>query len=257
MRLCRRRALAGIGWGVAVACVPSLAWPVPADSVVLGDQPGAVQSVQGPASVLVALNECSFSVALAKGQYLRFNTPDVVFVQSATALNEQAMPHLWQAETYSGYEWQFRKPGGLADTWFGVMCEGTASFSLLKPEVAVPEAEVSPGLQVIRGSNDLKCPATLTRDGWVPTQRAGRPEDYVFEQLSGPDWSGFVLGYRNTTGKTFGRISFCLIHDDQVLLGAAENDVRPLKLSAQAFEDIKKALLAIRFQGAAAARNEP
>lgn len=242
-----RRVLTGI------VMLPSLAWassvaPTFNNTVVVGNALGNAQFVQGPVHTQVSLDNCHFSFGLLKHQYLQFNSPDVLFIESITAPTEKTLPYLWQAEMSAGYEWGFRKRGSLADKWFGLICESTANFSRLTPEATVQQVEVSPQLQLIRESNDLKCPGTLTDNGWVAAPSAGRSEDYVFEAINGANWRGFIIGYADTSRHNFKRINFCLVHDDQVLIGTAENDSAPLRLSAEVFEGIKKTVSAIGFQ---------
>ncbi|MGF6150729.1 hypothetical protein [Pseudomonas fluorescens] len=236
-----------------IVMLPSLAWAFSVEetlnsTVVVGNASGNAQFVQGPIHALVSLDNCHFSLGLLRHQYLQFNGPDALFIESITAPTEKTLPYLWQAEMPAGYEWSFRKRGGLSDKWFGLICESTANFSRLAPEATVQQVEVSPQLQLIQESNDLKCPGTLTDNGWVAAPSAGRPEDYVFEVISGANWRGFIIGYADTSRHSFKRINFCLVHDDQVLIGAAENDSAPLRLSAEAFEGIKKTVSAIGFQ---------
>ncbi|MGE7958757.1 hypothetical protein ACQKQA_19590 [Pseudomonas sp. NPDC089530] len=217
------------------------------DAVAVGTAMGQSRFVRGPADTVIDMSPCRFSLSLLKDQFLQFNAPDLVFMASKETPKDSTAPYLWQAQLSSGYEWHFEKPGDLSEVWFGGMCENTANFSGLTPEVPM-SIETSPELQLIRENNDLKCPATLIDRGWVPTHLAGRPETYVFESLSGPKSTGFIIGYHEKTRKLFTRIRFCLVHGDQVLVGSTENGSTPLTLSAEAFEGIKAVIRTIGFE---------
>lgn len=219
---------------------------VAADTVMVGNATGQSPVAQGPVEASVDMTPCRFSMTLSQDQWLQFNSPDLVFVAAKQLPDTSSAPHLSQAQTSSGYEWNFEKSANLSQTWFGVMCENVGSFSTLTTQK--PPSDDTIELQLLRESNDRKCPATLTDYGWLPTPLAGDPQTYTFESLEGKS-SGFIIGYHHKQQPQFSRIAFCLIQGEQVLIGSAESgSATPLAISTEGFEQIKTAVRSIAFQ---------
>lgn len=218
------------------------------DTVVnVGNKAGYFNTASGKIVAAIHQGNCNYSMFLLENQYLKFNTPDVVFLESNTKPNDNGWPYLEQAEMSAGYNWSFKKKGDLKSKWFGLMCDGIEDFDLQDSTGSVDSESISPELQDIKQANSLKCPATLTASGWVPTKNAGRPEEYTFQQLNGPGWSGFMFGFKNKTKNSFGRLSFCLVEGDNVLVGAAENASKHLLLDYKFFDEIKMTLESVKF----------
>ncbi|WP_426233668.1 hypothetical protein [Pseudomonas sp. TWP3-2] len=219
---------------------------VAANTVVVGNSTGQRPVAQGATKASVDMTPCRFSMTLAQDQWLQFNAPDLIFIASLQLPDSTSAPHLWQAPTSSGYEWNFEKSGNLTQPWFGIMCESVGSFSSLTTQ---PPADDTIELQLLREANDRKCPASLTENGWRPTPLAGDPQTYAFESLEGAKSSGFIIGYHTPHQPQFSRIAFCLTQGEQVLIGAAESgSATPLAISAAGFEQIKTAVRSIAFE---------
>ncbi|MHC8369291.1 hypothetical protein ACYZT2_00385 [Pseudomonas sp. MDT1-85] len=217
------------------------------NAVLVGNASDQSQIAQGPVEASVDMTPCRFSMTLSQDQWLQFNSPDLVFVAAKQLPETSSAPHLSQAQTSSGYEWNFEKSANLSQTWFGVMCENVGSFSVLTTQK--PPSDDTIELQLLRESNDRKCPATLTDHGWVPTPLAGNPQTYAFESLEGAKSSGFIIGYHHKQQPQFSRIAFCLIQGERVLIGSAESgSATPLAISAEGFEQIKTAVRSVAFQ---------
>ena len=217
-----------------------------AETVMVGNTTGQSRVAQGPADVGVDMGACRFSMPLLQDQWLQFNAPDLIFIASRQRPDPSSAPHLWQAPTSSGYEWNFATSANLTQPWFGIMCENLGSFSSLTTQ---PPADDTIELQLLREANDRKCPATLTENGWRPTALAGDPQTYAFESLQGAKSSGFIIGYHPPHQPQFSRIAFCLMQGEQVLIGAAESgSATPLAISAAGFEQIKTAVRSIAFE---------
>jgi hypothetical protein len=216
------------------------------NAVLVSNASDQSQIAQGPVEASVDMTPCRFSMTLSQDQWLQFNSPDLVFVAAKQLPETSSAPHLSQAQTSSGYEWNFAKSANLSHTWFGVMCENVGSFSTLTTQK--PPSDETIELQLLRESNDRKCPATLTDHGWLPTPLAGDPQTYAFESLEGKS-SGFIIGYHHKQQPQFSRIAFCLTQGEQVLIGSAESgSATPLAISAEGFEQIKTAVRSIAFQ---------
>lgn len=213
----------------------------------IGNQPGYSAYASGKTIAAIHQGNCSYSMVLLENQYVKFNTPDVVFLESKTAPKDKSWPYLAQAEMSAGYNWSFKKDSDLKSKWFGLMCDGAENFDLQGAGINSNPEELSPELQDVKEANNLKCPAKLTEKGWVPNSNAGRPEGYVFQELNGANWSGFIFGFRNERKDSIDRISFCLVRDGNVLVGAAENYSKPLLLNQKDFEEIKATLKTVRF----------
>lgn len=212
----------------------------------LGNEPGYSTLASGASIVEIHQGNCNYSIDLKASQYVKFNTPDVVFLESETPPKEKDWPYLEQAEMSAGYDWNFKKDDNLKSKWFGLMCDGIGNFDF-QSNGGVGSEEDSPELQDVKQSNGFKCPATLTDNGWVPNKNAGRPDSYFFQKLSGAGWSGFVLGFKGGGGKNIARVSFCIVQGENVLVGAAENQPRSLSLSEESFDGMKSVLESIQF----------
>lgn len=220
---------------------------IAANSVLVGNASDQLQATHGPVTALVVMTPCRFSVTLTQDQWLQFNSPDLVFVATKQLPDTLNAPHLWQAPSSNSAEWNFEKSAGLSEPWFGVMCESAGSFSALTSQQLSSDAAIE--LQLLREANDRKCPATLTGHGWGPTLLAGDPQTYTFESLKGAKSSGFIIGYHDESRRLFSRITFCLTHNEQVLIGSAESgSSAPLAISAEGFEEIKTAVRSIAFE---------
>ncbi|UWF49238.1 hypothetical protein NYP20_28815 [Pseudomonas sp. N3-W] len=219
-----------------------------ADTVVnVGDETGYSAFASGKTVAAIHQGNCNYSMVLLENQYVKFNTPDVVFLESNTKPTDNSWPYLEQAEMSAGYDWSFKKNGDPKSKWFGLMCDGIEDFDLQGSPVSIDSENISPELQDIKQANSLKCPATLTASGWVPTKNAGRPEEYIFQQLTGTDWSGFMFGFKNRDKDSFARISFCLVQGNNVLIGAAGNGSKQLSLDHKILDEIKMTLESVKF----------
>ncbi|WP_339539618.1 hypothetical protein [Pseudomonas sp. RA_15y_Pfl2_54] len=219
-----------------------------ADGVVnVGNEPNDSISASGIAVVNVRQGSCKYSLDISKDQYIKFNTPDVVFLESKSPPKDQDWPHLEQAEMAVGYDWSFKKDSNLGAKWFGMMCDVVDNFDLKQTGEDSGSEDVSPELQDVRQANALKCPATLSDERWLPNKSAGNSEDYIFQELRGSGWSGFIFGFKDKTGKKIARVSFCILEGENMLVGAAENYPDTLTLDAETFQGIRDVLSSLRF----------
>lgn len=200
----------------------------------------------GKSTVEIHQSHCLYSMLLLKGQRLRFNTPDVVFFESKSNEKIKDWPYLSQAETSFGYSWSFKKKSGLNSKWFGLMCDNAKYFDF-EPAFENQLSSDSPELPQIKNDNAFKCPGALSEAGWRPTEKAGAANSYVFEEIKNENLSGFIIGYKNKDTPTFGRVTFCLIKGESVLLGSAENAPEPLSISAKTFSELKRVASGIVF----------
>lgn len=215
---------------------------------VLGNETGAVSSVSGPRSVTVSMDGCLFRIALKNSQNFLFNAPDIVFYESKTVLKN--LPYLWQAEKSAGYDWAFQKPGNLNDRWFGLMCEGAENLSWNAASASKQHEEPTPEQQQIRNSNDLKCPAKIRDGKWVLNDQGMSPENYLFKELKGTNWNGFVIGYKDKKSRSaLQSLRFCLMHDNDVVIGASENYPKPLSMPISFFDTVQNLLSTVEFLG--------
>ena len=218
------------------------AQPIPT----VGDAPGEMQNVMGPGSPILSVGQCKFSINVQAGQRAVFNGPDLVLYYSET--RQDQMAYLLQAETNFGYAWSFKKKGSRRDKWVGVMCENVEDFSKITATNETLKEDRSPALDDIRQSNDMKCPATLEAGKWTPRPILKKGEDYIFNAISGDGWTGFLIGYR--ASKERGKLTsvrFCMINENHVLVGAAEDDDRPLALPIHFFDELGRSLSTIQF----------
>lgn len=213
----------------------------------VGNEPSNSISASGVAVVKVHQGRCNYSIELRADQYIKFNTPDVVFLESKSPPKNQDWPHLEQAEMSSGYDWNFKKDNNLRAKWFGVMCDGVDNFDLKQPSGASASEDISPELQEVKQANSFKCPATLSDEKWLPNKNAGKPEDYIFQEVTGTGWSGFIFGFKDKARKDISRVSFCIVEGESVLVGAAENYPDSLLLDLKTFEGIRDVLSSIKF----------
>ncbi|WP_199030606.1 hypothetical protein [Ralstonia sp. ASV6] len=178
---------------------------------------------------------------------MTFNDPDLVVYYSGSKEGGEA--HLQQAETSFGASWNFEKKGSRQDKWLGMMCESAENFSAQTlGRKAIEGAEVSPALNDVREGNDLRCPADLKDGKWIPRPILKKGESYVFAEISGANWVGFLIGYKaSKSRKKLAALRFCALSGDNVLMGAAENSGRPLAIPFGAMDEVVKSLSTIRF----------
>lgn len=217
--------------------------------IILGNEIGSVFSISGKNSVTVNMAACPFKISLKKDQNLIFNVPDVVFYESKTVIKKNNFPYLWQAEMSAGYDWAFKKAGSLDDKWFGLMCENSDNFSWHDGSSASEQhEEVTPEQQEIRDSNDLKCPAKIKDGRWVLNDQKTASKNYLFKELKGVNWIGFIVGYKNNKSKsTLDSLRFCLMHDNKIIIGVSENYLKPLSLPISFFDTIQQPISTIEF----------
>lgn len=216
-------------------------------SITVGNAPGEISAVNGPSAARVDLGACKFFINLSPGQAASFNDPDLIIYYSAISKNGEA--YLSQEPSNSGESWGFEKNGSARDRWMGFMCESLENFSKLSPGSSDSQLKDStPALDDIRQSNDLKCPATLTKEKWIPRPTLKKGEDYLFKEISGDGWSGFVVGYKaSKKSKEMISIRFCAINGGHVLMGATENGYESLTLPINFFYELFKSLETIKF----------
>ncbi|MHC8346817.1 hypothetical protein [Pseudomonas sp. RT6P73] len=241
------------GWYllVVVCLIPSSAFSSDHEDTVVnvGDETGYSAFASGKTVAAIHQGSCNYSMTLLENQYIKFNTPDVVFLESYTKPKDNSWPYLEQAEMSAGYDWSFKKKGDLKSKWFGLMCDGVENFDLQGSAGSINSENISPELQDLKQANSFKCPATLTKNGWIPTKNAGRPEEYTFQQLTGAGWSGFIFSFKNKKNESIARISFCLVQGNNVLIGTAENGQKPLILNNKILDEIKTTLNSVKFHG--------
>ncbi|MEG2797093.1 MAG: hypothetical protein RR958_20850 [Pseudomonas sp.] len=218
-----------------------------ADAVVVGNKAGQSAVAQGPIKARVELDACRFSLPLSADQGLTFDSTYLLFIAGQQRSDPASAPRLWQAETSSGYDWNFEKPGNLSQPWFGAVCEHTENFSRLTG--SKPSEDDSIALQILRDDNDRRCPATLTDHGWEPTSLAGPGNRYTFEALKGETSSGFIFAFHDPSRRHITRVAFCLLRGESVLIGSAQSgSATPLAISAEGFEQIRTAVRGIAFE---------
>lgn len=238
------------GWYIAAICLISTSAfsSNKIDTVVnVGNETGYSDSASGKIVAAIHQGNCNYSMVLLENQYVKFNTPDVVFLESDIKPTDKNWPYLEQAEMSAGYDWSFKKNGDPKSKWFGLMCGGVEDFYLQDSPESIDSENISPELQDIKQANSLKCPASLSASGWVPTKNAGPPEGYIFQQLSGAEWSGFMFGFKNKNNDSFARISFCLVQGNNVLIGAAGNGSKQLSLDHKTLDEIRMTLDSFKF----------
>lgn len=211
---------------------------------VIGNGAGESLSTSGPKSTQVNLFECKFTINLERNQHLVFNDPDIIIYENDLDANKKAPAHLWQAETTSGYSWQFKLDGAPDTYWFGSMCADISEF----PEEFIGKKieELSPELDLIRESNEVHCPAKYTDGAWYPGFYETNFHSYIFQDMAGENWNGFAVGLKSSDGQKISSLKFCLVHEDKVLIGASESDT-PLSLPSDSFQKLVRALLRVKF----------
>lgn len=212
--------------------------------ITLGNDINSVLSASGKNSVIVNMTACRFKISLKKNQHLIFNAPEVIFYESKTAIKKNNLPYLWQAEMSVGYAWAFKKKAGLHEKWFGLMCENSDNFSWTSKKTK----EVSLEHEQIKNSNDLKCPASIKDGKWQLNSQKIASNNYLFKELKGANWSGFIVGYKNDKLKsTLDTLRFCLMHGNKVIVGASENYTKSLFLPISFFDTIQQPISTIEF----------
>ncbi|ANJ75386.1 hypothetical protein A9Y76_23090 [Ralstonia insidiosa] len=234
-------------WVLAIAGLIFQAPCLGQSLVTVGNAPGEVATVIGPSKFAVDLGKCRFSVDLLPSQRMTFNDPDLVVYYSGSKEGGEA--HLRQAETNFGASWSFEKKGSRQEKWLGMMCESAENFSAQTlGRKTIEGAEVSSALSDVRESNDLRCPADLKDGKWIPRPILKKGESYVFAEISGAGWVGFLIGYKaSKSRKELSSLRFCALSGDNVLMGAAENSEQPLAIPVGAMGEIIKSLSTIRF----------
>lgn len=213
----------------------------------VGNEPGYSAFASGKTIAAIHQGNCNYSMTLLENQHVKFNSPDVVFLESKIISRDQNWPYLAQAEMSAGYDWHFEENSHFKYKWFGLMCEGVENFGSLRSDKNISSDEDSSELQFIKEANDLACPATMTDKGWVPNNNAGQAQEYVFHELAGVNWSGFIVGFKGKAKDSFKRINFCMVHEGNVLMGAAVNAIEPLWLNQRSFEEIQVTLTKVQF----------
>lgn len=215
-----------------------------ADNEIIGNGAGETLSATGPKTSQVNLYECKFSITLEDNQHIAFNDPDIIFYENNSTIHTKIPAYLWQAETTSGYNWQFRTDGDPSSYWFGSICSGTSEFpkdfSGNKTEASSPE------LDLIRESNETHCPAKYIDGAWHPNANITSLQNYVFQDIKGENWSGFAMGFKSNNGKKFTSLKYCLVHQDKVLVGVSESE-SPLSLPGDSFQKLLRTLSKIKF----------
>ncbi|WP_156924652.1 hypothetical protein [Burkholderia sp. WSM2230] len=208
----------------------------------VGSEVGQVASATGPGTISVEMGDCKFSMTLAAHSHIKFNDPDAIIYRSARPLPENNLPHLIEAPISAGYEWHFHKEGDLDGKWLGLMCAKTTEFPW---GVANEQNAASPEMEQVIDANALKCPARPDGEHWAPTTLAMTD---TFEELHGPNWSGFVITSHGSGKKnTLSLIRVCLRHNGNVVIGASENDSKPLSIPISYIRDLKRLLSSLRF----------
>lgn len=213
----------------------------------VGNGLGQSTLASGKAITVIHQDSCNYSIGLLRDQHVKFNLPDVIFLESKIIPDSKRSPHLVQAEMPMGYDWHFEENSYFKSKWFGLMCEGVENFDSLRSDGKINSGEDSPQLQFVNEANNLACPATLTDKGWVPNSNVGRAQEYVFEELVGANWSGFIVGFKGKANGSFSRINFCMVHERNVLMGTAVNTLKPLWLNQKAFDEIEATLRTVEF----------
>jgi hypothetical protein len=130
------------------------------------------------------------------------------------------------------------------------MCEGAENLSWNAASASKQHEEPTPEQQQIRNSNDLKCPAKIRDGKWVLNDQGMKPENYLFKELKGANWNGFVVGYKNKKSRsTLQSLRFCLVHDNDVVIGASENYPKSLSIPISFFDRVQNLLSTIQFLG--------
>ncbi|MFV3372214.1 hypothetical protein ACNFH5_28930 [Pseudomonas sp. NY15435] len=190
-----------------------------AQTPVLGDESGEEKSLNFAGPLEIRQGECRYTATLDKNQTIIHNTPDIVIHEIVSTRDQKPTPYLWQPETYSGYEWNFKNPGRRNLRWFGLICESAENLPFLK------EDKLAAGLgnnEVIE-SNKLKCPAELVNGKFTLPKKLTSDKNYTIERITKSTWTGFLVLHKSKSRNIYDQMRFCLLHNDVVLIGTTEN----------------------------------
>lgn len=216
-----------------------------AENMTVGGDVGDKNHVEGISSPTIKLQDCHFKMSLLSNEHLFFNDPDMIFYKYDNKLSKKNRPYLWQANTSSAYYWEFKKKFNLQEKWFGLMCGVVEDFSWKNKIITYSNQEPITVITV-RMDNDKRCPATKTDNKWTPNKKELKSSKYIFDELKGSNWDGFLIGYKGS-GKNLKSIRFCLVHENKVLIGGATNTSKPLKLHLSTYAEIKQTLKTLTF----------
>ncbi len=209
----------------------------------IGNQAGQSQFADGPGTVIFNVGDCRFSINLGRHDHVRFNDPEVIFYHSKGRFDNSRLPYLDQARMSAGYDWSFKKNSNLSDKWFGMMCESIENFAWNLP-MSSDGWDISPGVAQIFEANSSRCPANLLDGRWV---LKSKEVGVLFKEITGRDWSGFVVGYKNKWNKrSLEYIKFCVIHNKNVIVGASESS-DPLNINVNFFDKVIDLLYTVDF----------
>ncbi|WP_416051097.1 hypothetical protein [Cupriavidus basilensis] len=196
----------------------------------------------GAGEFMVEHRSCRYVLTLSADWNVRFNDPDVIFYIDNNGIENKDIPYLNQVEIKSGYDWSFNASGRSSDGWFGVMCERRENFTWNESG-----RESSEQLTKIREANSQKCPAKLMGGKWV--QPRFSQSMVAFRELRGADWIGFVMAFNDnvTTTTSLSVIRFCIVHNEDVIVGAMEGAPQPLRVNPLFFGRVIEVLSTIRF----------
>lgn len=96
--------------------------------VSLGNQLEDVREFSGPSVIETKQGDCSYSLSLGDQQRAQYDAPDIVIYEAPSKINRNSTPYLWQAESATGYDWDFKNPGNPEFKCFGLMCESKENF---------------------------------------------------------------------------------------------------------------------------------
>jgi hypothetical protein len=190
-----------------------------AQTPALGNEPGEIKSSNLSGSLEVRQGECNYSVKLKENQTITYNTPDIIIYENTLPIDSKSIPYMWQPETYSGYDWNFKNPGRRNLRWLGLICESAENLPFLNTN----KSELTFGSDEIIGSNRFKCPAKLFDGKFVLSEEVSSDKNYTIENISQNNWSGFIVFHRSKPKNTYDQMRFCLLHDNVVLIGTTEN----------------------------------
>jgi len=202
--------------------------------------------VTGPLSATVKLSSCKFSISLSPNQHLLYDGLSIIFYQSTIDLPHEEKPYLSQAQTYSGYDWNFLKKGNKETKWLGLMCEGKTNFPLetFSPN---PQPDETIAIQSVRELNGLKCPALFRNKKWKPSPKL-KTENSNYFNISNKTWSGFITWRsKENSDSKIESLRFCLFHGENVIIGASENTPEPLQIPHDFIKTVKELLETIEF----------
>jgi hypothetical protein len=214
----------------------------------VGNNYGQKSMAKGPGVARLQLQNCKINLNLETKDYIWFNEPDAIFYRSKGTFKNQEKPYLWQAETSSGYNWQFRKSGRIDDIWLGFMCAGLDEFYWNEDlSRADKKDEAQTEATLIKEDNKFKCPASKVNGKWEIDRKINSTTDYKLVEITGKNWEGFLLGIRNRKDVTYKEVRACLIHQGEVLLMSASDDTKKLRLPVDALNTYLKIISSINF----------